>query len=66
LAERPRARPPTPGTLAPEHVLSARTRRLLVKLGIGLVVLMAARVGYHYWQTSSQGSSATSAPAPAK
>ena len=68
LAERPRARPPTqaPGTLAPEHVLSARTRRLLVKLGIGLVVLIAARVGYHFWQTNWQGPFATNAPVPAK
>ncbi len=64
LAERPRARPPTqaPAALAPEQVLSARTRRLLVKLAIGLGVLIAARVGYHFWQ----GPSAASAPAPAK
>ena len=68
LVERPRARPPTqtPGTMAPEHVLSARTRRLLVKLGLGLGFLIAARVGYHFWQTSSLDRSATSAPAAAK
>jgi tRNA A-37 threonylcarbamoyl transferase component Bud32/predicted RNA-binding Zn ribbon-like protein len=64
LAERPRAQPPTPGTLAPEHALPARTRRLLAKLAIGLGVLVAARVGYHFWQTSSLDHSAT-APPPA-
>ena len=52
--------------MAPEHVLSARTRRLLIKLGIGLGVLVAARVGYHFWQTGWQGRSASSAPVPAK
>jgi tRNA A-37 threonylcarbamoyl transferase component Bud32 len=68
IAERPRVRPPTqsPGTLAPVHVLSARTRSLLIKIGIGLGVLMAARVGYHFWQTSSQDRSAASAPAAGK
>ena len=68
LAERPRARPPTqtPGTVAPEHVLSARTRSLLIKIGIGLGILAAARVGYHFWQMGSQGRSAVSAPAVVK
>jgi serine/threonine protein kinase len=68
IVERPRARPPgqTPGSLAPEQVLSARTRRLLIELGIGLGVLAAARVGYHFWQTRSQDRSAGSVPAGAK
>jgi hypothetical protein len=68
IAERPRARPSTQtlGTLAPEHVFSARTRRLFIKLGIGLGILVAARVGYHFWQTRSQDRSAVSAPAGGK
>jgi serine/threonine-protein kinase len=63
LAERPRPKPPTPGTLAPEHVLPARSRRLLAKLAIGLGVLVAARVGYHFWQIDH---SATSTPPAVK
>jgi hypothetical protein len=35
-------------------------------LGIGLGVLVAARVGYHFWQTGGQGGSASSAPVVAK
>ena len=68
LVDRSRVRPPTqtPGTMAPERVLSARTRRLLVKLGIGLAVLAAARVGYHFWQAGSLGNSAGDAASVAK
>ncbi len=68
LVERPRTRPPThdPETMAPERVVSPRARSLLIKLGIGLGVLAAARVGYHFWQTGGQSRSASSAPAVAK
>ena len=66
ITDRPRSRPQTPGTLAPEPVFSARTRRLLGKLGIGLGVLIAARVGYHFWQAGSLDKSTTNAPAASK
>ena len=68
LVEQPRARGPTqdPETMAPERVVSPRARSLLIKLGIGLGVLLAARVGYHFWQTGEQGGSASSAPVAAK
>jgi hypothetical protein len=68
LGERPRARPPAqaPGTMAPERVVSPRARSLLIKLGIGLGILAAARVGYHFWQTGWPGGSASSAPVVAK
>jgi serine/threonine-protein kinase len=66
IAERPRTRPPAPQTLAPQRVLSGRTRSLLIKLGTGLAILLAARVGYHFWQVGLPGSSATSATTAAK
>ncbi|HEX7597987.1 MAG TPA: protein kinase, partial [Polyangia bacterium] len=66
LAERPRPRPPVPGTLAKEHALPARTRSLLAKLGIGLGVLVAARVGYHFWRSSSLDHAAPGGTAVAK
>ena len=62
------ARGPTqdPGIMAPERVVSSRSRSLLIKLAIGLGILAAARVGYHFWQTGWPGRSASSAPALAK
>jgi hypothetical protein len=66
IAERPRTRPPAPQTLAPERVLSARTRRLFIKLGTGLAILLVARVGYHFWQVGLPGGSAPSATTAAK
>jgi serine/threonine-protein kinase len=66
MADRPRTRPPAPQTLAPERALSARNRRLLIKLGTGLAILLAARVGYHFWQVGFPDSSATSATRAAK
>lgn len=68
ISERPRARPPAQaaGTVAPEHVVSARARSLLIKIGIGLGVLVAARIGYHFWQAGAQDRSAASAPVAGK
>jgi len=65
MLERPRVRPPAPAprTMAPEHAVSPRARRLLINLGIGLAALVAARVGYHFWQAGSFGRSTGSAPA---
>ena len=68
ISERPRARPAAqaPGTLAPEHLVSGRARSLLIKIGIGLGVLVAARIGYHFWQAGAQDRSAVSAPVAGK
>lgn len=63
LASRPR--PPLPqGTLAPERLVSRRTRRFLIKAGALIGVLLVARVAYflvkdHHRDTSVQGASGT-------
>jgi hypothetical protein len=57
LVERPRPRPAAAGSLAPERILSPRARRLLVKLGILLLLAMAGRLAYHFWQVRSLGES---------
>jgi hypothetical protein len=62
--ERPRTRPAPAGTLAPDRVLSPRARRILIKAGMVLLVVLAGRVGYHFWQVRSlEGQGAGSAGA---
>ena len=55
LVERPRPRPLPSGTLAPERILSPRARRILAKAGLVLLLVLAGRVGYHFWQARSLG-----------
>jgi serine/threonine protein kinase len=55
LVERPQPRPAAVGTVAPERLFSLRTRRILIKLGMLLLLVMAGRVAYHFWQVRSLG-----------
>jgi serine/threonine-protein kinase len=47
LAYRPRPAPPK-GTVEPERIVSRRTRRLLIKVGVVVGVLLTARVTYFF------------------
>jgi hypothetical protein len=41
--------------VAPERILSPRARRILIKVGMLLLLVMAGRVAYHFWQARSLG-----------
>ncbi len=53
LVERPRPRPVPAGTLASDRLLSPRARRILAKVGLVLLLVLAWRVGTHFWQARS-------------